>query len=248
MDLPFGLTALQGLWLAAGLLGAAFVRGYSGFGFSAIFIAYAALFTNPVPLIPAIFLCEILMTLFMLRGIGASVDWRRVVALWAGALVAIVPSVWVMARLDGDTARLIVAGLIFALALFLLSGWQLARVLPLRGYGLVGGISGMVNAAGVGGLPVAAFMTAQPMAPAVFRAVLIVYIVGLDLISLPVMGMNGLVSYETFVGAGLALPMLSVGIATGTRRFGHASPQAFRRFAIILLALLAGISLVKALF
>ena len=70
MELPFDLTAGQGAYLAAALFAAAYVRGYSGFGFSAIFIILAALTTNPLPLIPVIFSCEIAMTLFQARGIG----------------------------------------------------------------------------------------------------------------------------------------------------------------------------------
>ena len=246
MELPFGLAAHQGLWLAAGLLGASYVRGFSGFGFSAIFIAFAALFTNPVPLIPAIFVCEIVMTTFLVKAVWHDVDWARVAALTLGAAVAIVPSVWVMARLDPEVARVVVAGLIFCLGLFLLSGWQMTRPVGRAGFAVAGGVSGMINAAGIGGLPAAAFLTAQPMTPATFRAVLVIYLCALDMMSLPVMGLNGLVSSDTFVGAALAFPILGLGIWLGHRGFGRISPQAFRRFAILILLFLSALALTRA--
>ncbi|RYG92679.1 sulfite exporter TauE/SafE family protein [Loktanella sp. IMCC34160] len=245
--MPFGLAPDHAIWLAAALLGAAFVRGYSGFGFSAIFIAFAALLTNPVPLIPAIFACEIVMTLFLLPSIRGAIDWRLVGLLTLGAAIAILPAVWVMARLEEDTARLAVSALIFALGLVLLSGWRLERRVGGPGYLGIGAVSGMANAAGVGGLPVAGFMTAQPLSPQVFRAVMVVYLFFLDLMTLPVMGLNGLVSRDTFIAAGMAFPILGAGIWLGSRRFGHASPTAFRRAVVVLLLLLSGLGLWKAL-
>ncbi len=118
--------------MAAALLGAAFVRGYSGFGFSAIFIAFAALFTNPVPLIPVVFMCEIAMTAFQARGIRPHIDWRRALTLLAGAALATIPSIYVMARLSEDAARLTISTLILLLSLLLLSGWHLKRAIGTR--------------------------------------------------------------------------------------------------------------------
>ena len=109
-DLPFALTAAQGLFLAGALFSAAVIRGYSGFGFSAIFIVIASLVTNPLPLIPVVFTCEIVMTAFQARGIRAHVDWSRAVALLLGAAISVVPAVAIMARLDPVQARLAVSG------------------------------------------------------------------------------------------------------------------------------------------
>ena len=104
MLFDLGLEQVAALTIA--LVGAAYVRGYSGFGFSAIFIASAALITNPLPLIPVVFACEIIMTAFQARGIRAHVNWRRVMALLAGAAIALPFSVSAMLAFGADTARL----------------------------------------------------------------------------------------------------------------------------------------------
>ena len=52
MPPPFDLSMGAGAFLAAALFAAAFIRGYSGFGFSAICLILAALVTNPLALIP----------------------------------------------------------------------------------------------------------------------------------------------------------------------------------------------------
>jgi len=228
------------------LLGAAFVRGYSGFGFSAIFIAFSALLVNPLPLIPVVFACEMLMTVFQARGIRGHVDWRRVAALLLGAAIALPLSVSFMLSVDSETVRLTVSLIVLVMSLILLSGWTLQRHIKAPGHTGVGFISGMCNAAGIGGLPVAAFMTAQPMAAATFRATMIVYLTGLDLITMPFLWHGGLVTMDTLYGLLLAFPLLALGVWLGGRKFSVASPENFRRFAVYLLLGLASLGLLRA--
>ncbi|WP_293573575.1 TSUP family transporter [Phaeobacter sp.] len=245
MPLPFDLSIGEGAFLAAALFAAAFIRGYSGFGFSAIFIILAALITNPLPLIPVVFACEIAMTAFQARGIRPHIDWRRTLALLAGAAIATVPSVALMARLDPEQARLVISALILALSLLLLSGWSLSRPIGTGGHVAVGMASGMANSAGVGGLPAAAFLTAQPIPPAVFRATMVVYLTGIDVMALPVMSAHGLVGPDTLWGVLLAFPVLGAGVWVGSRGFALASPTLFRRYVVTLLAGLAVLNIAK---
>jgi uncharacterized membrane protein YfcA len=187
MNLPFDLSLDQGAFLAAALFVAAFIRGYSGFGFSAIFIILSALTTNPLPLIPVVFSCEIAMTAFQARGIRPHIDWRRARNLLIGAAIATIPSIALMSRLDEQQARFAISLLILVLSLILLSGWQVRRPIGAKGHIGAGLFAGIANSAGVGGLPIAAFMTAQAIAPAVFRATMIVFLTGIDMMALPTM-------------------------------------------------------------
>ncbi len=244
--MPFDLGPGTLAALAIALLGAAFVRGYSGFGFSAIFIAFAALLTNPLPLIPVVFSCEMLMTVFQARGIRGHVDWRRVFALLAGAAVVLPVSVWFILSLGEGTVRLAVSGIVLVMSLVLLSGWTLQRTIRAPGHFGVGMVSGLCNSAGIGGLPVAAFMAAQPMQAARFRATIIVYLTGLDLITMPLLWAGGLVTWETALGVGLAFPLLGLGVWLGGRQFLAASPSTFRRFAVMLLLTLSLLGLLRA--
>jgi len=245
--LPFDLGPGTAAALAFALLGAAFVRGYSGFGFSAIFIAFAALLTNPLPLIPVVFACEMLMTVFQAREIRAHVDWRRVLWMLGGAAIALPFSVSVMLSVGEDTARIVISAIILVMSLVLLTGWRLERRIGALGHGGVGIISGACNSAGIGGLPVAAFMSAQPLQAAVFRATMIVYLTGLDFITLPLLWAGGLVTWDTALGVALAFPLLGIGVWLGGRQFLSASPSTFRRFAVMLLLTLSVLGLLRVL-
>ena len=78
--IPFDLSPVGLGWMAVTVLVAGFVRGYSGFGFSALTIASSALVTNPLHFVAVVVLWETVMTLQALSGIWKDVDWRRVAA------------------------------------------------------------------------------------------------------------------------------------------------------------------------
>ncbi|MDG1861955.1 MAG: sulfite exporter TauE/SafE family protein [Yoonia sp.] len=245
--MPFDLDTTTLAALSIALFGAAFVRGYSGFGFSAIFIAFASLLTNPVPLVPVVFSCEILMTFVQARGIRGHIDWRRALTLLAGATVVLPFSVWFILSTGEQTARLVVSGIVLIMSLILLTGWTIKRKIGATGHMGTGMVSGLFNAVGIGGLPVAAFMTAQPIAAATFRATMIVYLTGLDLITLPIMWAGGGVTWDTAKAAAFAFPILLAGVLLGGRQFLSASPTTFRKFAVMLLLTLSLLGLVRIL-
>lgn len=187
------------------------------------------------------------MTAFQARGIRGHIDWRRVMALLAGAAIILPFSVTAMLTFGADTARLAVSAIVLVMSLILLSGWTLTRVIGPAGHMGVGAISGLCNAAGIGGLPVAAFMTAQPIAATTFRATMIVYLTGLDLITMPFLWHGGLITMDTAIAAACAFPLLALGVWLGGRQFLSASPSTFRRFAVILLLILSLLGLLRAI-
>lgn len=246
MALPFDLGAGTGLWLAFAFFAAAFVRGYSGFGFSALVVAAAGLATNPVLLVPVVVIAEITMTIVQARDVAGKVEWKRVLTMLAGAALIMPISVALLARVGEDRARVAISLVILAMALLLLTGWTLRRAIGPLGFVGVGMVSGLANGAAVGGLPVAAFMAAQPIAPAIFRATMVVYLTLIDIVALPLMWANGLVTRDTIVTVLLAAPLLVAGIWLGGRRFLSATPQSFRRSAVVLLIALSLLGLAKA--
>lgn len=246
--MPFDLGPGALVWLALACLVAGFVRGYSGFGFSALLIAAASLVANPLNFVAVVVILETVMSLQHARGAGPDVDWKRVGWLLGGAAIGLPLGLWILTGVSEDTARAVVSGYVLLMCGVLLAGWRLAS--EARGgaaNGVAGVISGLANAPGMGGLPVAAFFAAQPMPAAVFRATLIAYFPLLDLYSAPLYWLAGLVSWDTLWAALIALPVTLFGNWLGGRHFFGTDPQEFRRIAILLLAGLAMLGLGKAL-
>lgn len=246
MTLPFEMGFGAAAYMAVAVLLSAFVRGYSGFGFSALVISASGLVTNPLNFVAVVVLCEALMSVQAWRGIGAFVDWRRVWLLLAGAAVGMPLGLWALTSISEDAARAVISGYVLMMCLILLAGWQLRREVRGPGNFLAGIASGLANAPGMGGLPVVAFFAAQTMQANVFRATLVAYFPLLDIYSAPLYFYSGLVSWDTVWASLLALPMVFLGNWLGSRHFLNTDPQDFRKFAIGLLALLATLGLLKS--
>ena len=244
--MPFDLGLGASVWMGVAVFVAAFVRGYSGFGFSAMVIAASGLVTNPLNFVAVVVVLEAVMSLQAARGAGPDVDWRRVGFLLAGAAVGLPLGLWALTGISEDTARAVISAYVLVMCAVLFIGWRLQSEVRGRGNLLAGLISGLANAPGMGGLPVAAFFAAQPMQANVFRATLIAYFPLLDIYSAPLYFLAGLVSWDTLWASLWALPLTFLGNWLGGRHFFGTDPQDFRRFAILLLAGLAGFGLLKA--
>jgi hypothetical protein len=247
VTLPFDLSLGAAIWMAAAVVGAAFVRGYSGFGFSALAIAASGVVTNPLNFVAVVVILETAMSIQAWRGAGPDVDWRRVGWLLAGAALGLPLGLWALTAIPETAARVAISLYILFMCAVLLAGWRLGAAVGATGTLATGVVSGLANAPGMGGLPVAAFFAAQPMPAAVFRATLVAYFPLLDIYSAPLYWWHGLVTWDTLWASLVTLPLCFLGNWLGSRHFFNTDPQDFRRFAILLLAGLAGLGLVRAL-
>lgn len=245
--IPYDLGPWALVWMAVAILVSAFVRGYSGFGFSAMVITASGVVTNPLHFVAVVVILETAMSLQAARGAGPDIDWRRVGYLLAGAMVGLPLGLWALKAMSEDAARAVISGYVLFMCMVLLIGWRLRAEVKGPLNAVAGLASGLANAPGMGGLPIAAFFAAQPMQASVFRATLIAYFPLLDLYSAPLYWWSGLVSWDTLRASALALPLTVFGNWLGGRHFFGTDPQEFRRFAIFLLAGLAGLGLLKAL-
>ena len=234
-------------YMAVVMLGAAFVRGYSGFGFSALVVTGSSIVTNPLNFVPVVIFCEFLMTFQQWRGVGSDVDWARVRWLWLGGLLGVPVGLWLITQVPVDGARGVIAVYVLAMCAILTRGWQLQRAQGGAGHTGVGVFAGLANAVGMGGLPVATYFAAQAVRARMFRATMIAYFAGLDLFTFPLLWWHGLVSTDTAVVVVVGAPLMIFGIWLGGRQFLSAAPQEFRRFAIVLLAFLAILGLARAM-
>lgn len=247
MSLPFDLGLAGAVWIAVAVVGAAFVRGFSGFGFSALIIASAGLVANPLNFVAVVVILESAMSLQAWKGVGKDVDWRRVGWLMAGAAPGLPLGLWALTGISEDAARAAISAYVLVMCGVLLAGWRMRAAVGAPGTLATGVASGLANAPGMGGLPVAAFFAAQPMSAPVFRATLVAYFPLLDLYSAPLYWWHGLVTWDTLSASLWLLPLCFLGNWLGSRHFFNTDPQDFRRFAIGLLALLAALGLGRAL-
>jgi len=243
---PLALTPAGFAWMVLAIFVAGFVRGYSGFGFSALTIAAAGLVMNPLHFVAVVVVWETVMSLQAWPHIRRHVDWRRVGALLGGAVLTMPLGLWVLHTVPEPVARAVISLYVLGMCMILLAGWRMKAEARTGATCGVGVISGLANAASMGGLPVAAFFAAQPIAPAVFRATLVAYFPILELYSAPFFGMAGMLTWTSVTVSLIGLPLVLLANWAGSRHFLITDPRDFRRFAIALLAGLALLGLGKA--
>ncbi|MGQ7791886.1 sulfite exporter TauE/SafE family protein [Faunimonas sp. B44] len=244
---PLGLDLWQQVYLALCILGAAWVRGYSGFGFSALVVTSAAVVTDPVPLVATLIMCEILLSLGQARGLRAQADWRRVAGMLAGATLVMPFSFALLARLGEDPARIAISATVLVMCVAMARGWSFGRNVGTAGNVVAGMVSGVANGAAVGGLPVAVFLSGQPVAAPVFRGTMIAYLTLICIIALPSLWMTGLLRGSSFVLLAVMAPLMALGLWIGGRRFIASTPCDFRRFTLSLLGILSVLGLLRSI-
>ncbi len=226
---------------------AALVRGYSGFGASALIVTSLTLVLPPAEVVPISLLIEIAASLGLLAQVWKDVPWRTMAWLLAGAALGMPAGFALLAALPADVMRVAISILVLLACALIWRGAKSSSqpgTPAILGTGVVSGVANGIAA--VGGLPVVLFFLYSAAAIATSRATLIVYLLIADTYGTGVAWMNGLVTEEVLMRTALFCIPLFLGVWLGNRHFLATSPESFRRFTLILLVFLASAGLLRA--
>jgi uncharacterized membrane protein YfcA len=228
------------LYSAACVFAAAFVRGYSGFGFSLLAVTSLALVLPPAEIIPPIFMMEIAASLSLLPGIWRDIHWRALLPLSIGCLVGTPIGVRFLAAVPAAPMKIAMAVAVLASVALLRSGY-VRKSMPSKAEAVgTGVVSGLLNGAfGIGGPPVVVFFFSSPAGASVSRASLIAFFIGTDAMGLAFLAQQGLLTADAFYRFLIFIPPLLLGQWAGSASFKAADPEAFRRWVLVLLGVLA---------
>ena len=238
------------------VFGAGIVRGFAGFGFSALCVAGLALLVSPARIVPAIFVLEVLASISLLRSALRDIDWHWLSWLVAGNLLCLPLGIVLLAWLPETPLRLLLGALLLLAALMLRSGYSLALEPSAGARFGVGMASGFVNGvAAIGGIAIAVLLSSARIAPAALRATLIALFLFTDLYALACSALvpagsataAPLLGADTLRWALWLAPAMLAGIWVGQRSFAGVSPAQFRRHVLNLLMLIAAITVLRAL-
>ena len=233
---------------AAVVFTAAIIRGYSGFGFSMICAVSLTQVLPPIEVVPLILLLEVAASIWLLPGVWRQIHWPSLAWLFAGVVIGSPLGIHLLANVPARPMRAVIALVVMAMVVGLWRGLTFQRM-PGRGRTtIVGMLSGVLNGATtIGGPPVILFYLATPAGVAVSRASLIAYFLATDLLAFGIALAQGLVTPETFYRGGLLVVPLTAGLVVGRRYFSRSSAEALRRKVLLLLTVLSGLGLIRAI-
>lgn len=245
----FSTTSLVILVITAFVAGLA--RGFSGFGSALIFMPLASSVIGAQIASPLLLLIDFSTTLTLIPNAAKRADKRDVSIISIGALIGIPLGTMVLALADPLTVRWIISLLIIALLVLLISGWRFhgKPTIPFTiSVGFTGGFFG--GLAQAGGPPVVLYWLREAAVAAVTRANIILYFAVGDVLIVISYFIGGLWS-ATIVGLAVVTgPLFGLGLWIGSKLFGKASDEAFRKicYALIAVSALIGLPLFDGLF
>lgn len=247
MDFLAGFSALQIAVAAMATLGAAFIRGLTGFGFGILLVPILALAITPVEAVLALNIMAGLLALTEIRYVLREAE-RSALTIGVLVVLATLPGLMLLDATPPALARMLIA--LVALSAFV------TILLPRRAAHLPGPLTTGLTGVSAGLLTGFAAMPGPPVVP---------YYVGRDIprqtAKASMIGIFGLAAMAG-IGSGAAIgvlewrivilglalfPLVMLGNWLGSFAFGKVSDKAWRLFVGVVLAAAAGAALAKLL-
>ena len=228
------LLAFGGAVLIAGV-----VRGFTGFGFSALTVAIM-FFVIPVSLIvPVVYTLEVAASVQMLKSVWRQIDWKLFLWIAAGCLAGAPVGQRLLMALDAEQARTMASIIVLALVALTAAGLRV-RLNNYAGYYLFVGLSGGIinGAVGMGGLMIGALLMMTTLRVANLRATLVIVLFYLGSYSLLAGAFNGLVTTQNLGLSLTMVPAMIIGIMLGACLFHPERDVLYRRVTLGLLIVL----------
>lgn len=248
MSLMLSLSTPETIWCAAVVFVAACVRGFSGFGFTAILMTGLTPTLPISQIVPMSIALEIAASAGQASGILRNVHWRKLGILLLAGFVGTPLGVYALGAMADQMLRLIVLIFILGSSAYLIWSRRPPACFGLSTYAGVGFAVGVINGAtALSGLVLALFFSLSGDQPAEIRATMIAYLFVADLWAGGVLLASGFYAPTTMMRALVALPILALGIWLGTRLFSSTTPGDYKRVVLWLLVVLSGSGLALTL-
>lgn len=242
-------SGLSGLFaLSTIIFFASIIRGYAGFGFSAIVVAGASLFMATREVVPVVIILEVAASLQMAAQVWQHANWRMILSILATSALFIPLGQYILLWVDIELMRVIAAILMLSAVALIATG----RSLPVKngpeGWYLIGIVSGFMNGLlAMGGMWAVIFLLGSGIKIATVRATLVALLFTTGSYAVLAGSSQGLVDSTAWVRSILALPALFLGVWLGSRKFEYSNADKYKKVVLWVLATLSVTLLMKTL-
>ena len=229
------MTSLHYAALAAITLGAAFVNGALGYGFSSLTVPLALLFLSNRTLTPALVLLEVALNAYVLWVNRSALPqvWRRVLPVTIGLAPGVVAGTFIVSTASPDWLKFGTYVVLLPLILIQAIGYR-RPIQAERAAGLFfgGGVGVLYAVTTISGPPLALALNNQGFSKREFRAAL-----GFVRLAESTMTAAAYLASGLFIRDSVALlpwiiPSVAIGVPLGTLAIRHMHAETFRRVSM----------------
>ena len=209
---------------------ASIIRGFNGFGFSAICISGFSFILPAIEIVPIILILEVLISIFMVPYVWNKIDWNFVFKLLIGITIGSPIGLYLLKYLSPDVTHLAVCLLITFFSLILMRGYENQKINNNYVKIFTGIISGILNGlTTLGGMPVALFLLATSIQPAIIRGSLAALFFLTDIYAFILSFFAGIVDLTTIYRTVLLIIILPIGVYIGNKFFVKSKEETYRK-------------------
>lgn len=245
-----GLVGLDGpsfLYGVVAVLVGAYLKGYTGFGASMLWMTSLSLVLPPLQVVPMVLMFEVVTSIALLPQIWREVRWRSIGLLLLGTWVATPIGIQALSSMPPAPIRIALAVVVFVAAILILRGFALAKEPGRVATAGVGLTAGFLNGSmGIVGPPVILFYFSSPIGVVAGRASIITYFIGTDSVGTAMFMAQGLIDTSVYWRTAIFLPILIAGVVVGNRGFLNTDPETFKKVAIFVLMALSVVLFARA--
>ena len=209
---------------------ASIIRGFNGFGFSAICISGFSFILPAIEIVPIILALEVVISIFMVPYVWNKIDWNFVFKLLIGITIGSPIGLYLLKYLSPDVTHLAVCLLIIFFSLILMRGYENQKINNNYVKMFTGIISGILNGlTTLGGMPVALFLLATSIQPAIIRGSLAALFFLTDIYAFILSFFAGIVDLTTIYRTVPLIIILPIGVYIGNKFFVKSKEETYRK-------------------
>ncbi len=227
---------------------ASVIRGFNGFGFSAICISGFSFILPAIEIVPIILILEVLISIFMIPYIRRNIDWNFVLKILIGIIIGSPIGLFLLKYLPTETTHLTICLIIIFFSILLIRGYSNQNINNDYAKVFTGLIAGTVNGlALLGGMPVALFLLVTNIQPVIIRGSLAALFFLTDTYAFVLSFFAGIVDITAIYRTLPLIIILPLGVYIGDKFFIKSKEETYRKVVLYFLVLISIIGIYKIL-
>ena len=227
---------------------ASIIRGFNGFGFSAVCISGFSFILPAIEIVPIILILEVLVSIFMIPYVWNKIDWKFVFQMQIGIIIGTPIGLYLLKFLSQDITHLSICLIIIFFSMLLMKGYsnQKLNIYPAKIF--TGIVSGTLNGlTTLGGMPVAVLLLVINIQPIIIRGSLAALFFITDIYAFILSFFVGIVDLTTIYRTIPLVIILPIGIAIGNRFFIKSREEIYRKVVFYFLIVISLVGIMKVI-